>query len=355
MATSKSIELRSSWPLPSKPRPIVVLGTGGIVKDAHLPAYKKAGFEVAGVFDLDRQRAEEVAETFNIPRVFDSLDEAVKQQNVVFDVAVPPEYEYDVVTSLPPRSTILLQKPMGKDLADARRIRDLCRERDHVAAVNFQLRFSPMMLAIREAVDRGMLGRLIDIEFHLNLMTPWELFPFLKKLDRVEIQVHSIHYLDLIRSFLGEPNGVYAQTVAHPDLPDFKSTRSTIILDYGDDMRVALSINHCYSFGPENESASARFQGLKGAAVATLGLLLDYPRGKPEAVRIACDEQNWRDVPIDGCWFPDAFVGTMSNLQRFAAGEDEHLVSHYEDAYRTMALVEACYISNQSGATPIPE
>ena len=40
------------WPEPSKKHPIVIIGTGGIVKDAHLPAYKKAGFEVIGLYDL---------------------------------------------------------------------------------------------------------------------------------------------------------------------------------------------------------------------------------------------------------------------------------------------------------------
>jgi hypothetical protein len=45
----------------------------------------------------------------------------------------------------------------------------------------------------------------------------------------------------------------------------------------------------------------------------------------------------------------------MSNLQRFVAGEDPFLVSPVDDAIRTMALVEACYISSDGGGTPIPE
>jgi len=43
--------LSQTWPIPSKLSPIVIIGTGGIVKDAHLPAYKKAGFQVAGLYD----------------------------------------------------------------------------------------------------------------------------------------------------------------------------------------------------------------------------------------------------------------------------------------------------------------
>ena len=44
-------ELRQRPLAPSKPRPIVCIGAGGIVHDAHLPAYRAAGLPVAGVFD----------------------------------------------------------------------------------------------------------------------------------------------------------------------------------------------------------------------------------------------------------------------------------------------------------------
>ena len=48
-----------------------------------------------------------------------------------------------------------------------------------------------------------------------------------------------------------------------------------------------------------------------------------------------------------------AFVGRMANLQRFAAGEDEALVASVEDAWSTMALVEATYRSSAAPATAL--
>jgi len=58
---------------------------------------------------------------------------------------------------------------------------------------------------------------------------------------------------------------------------------------------------------------------------------------------------------LAGEWFPDAFVGRMANVQRFATGEDDELVSSVEDAWNTMALVEAAYKSSAAPATPIAE
>ena len=43
--------LPTSLDMPTKLLPIVIIGAGGIVSDAHLPAYKKAGFKVLGIYD----------------------------------------------------------------------------------------------------------------------------------------------------------------------------------------------------------------------------------------------------------------------------------------------------------------
>jgi len=349
-----SLDLRQQYPLPSTPRPIVIIGAGGIVTDAHLPAYRKAGLPVAGVFDVDGAKAAAVAKQWSIPRVFGSLAEATAVSGCVFDIAAPPVAHADIVAALPRGATVLLQKPMGLDLAAATRIRAACRERGLLAAVNFQLRFAPMMLGVADALARGLLGRLVDIEVHLNLVTPWHLFPHLKPNPRVEIVSHSIHYLDLIRSLAGNPRGVLARTYGHPDT-DLAQTRTSAILDYGSDLRVTLSINHHHDFGRRFQDASFRFEGDRGAALVKLGLLLNYPEGEPDELWIAPKGGPWESVLLAGRWFPDAFIGTMANLQRFAAGEDPVLQSSVEDAWHTMALAEACYRSNAAPATPVPE
>ncbi len=343
--------LRQTWPRPSSPRPIVIVGAGGIVNDAHLPAYRMAGFEVAGVFDIDGDRGRNLAAKWGVPAL-PSLDDGLAVANAVFDLATPPEAHLSVLERLPPGAVVLVQKPMGSDLAGATAILRLAHERNLVAAVNFQLRFSPMMLALADAVDRGLLGRLVDVEAHINLVTPWHLFPFLKGLPRVEIAVHSIHYLDLIRSFLGNPEAVMARTLGHPG-SDLAQTRTSAILDYGGDVRATLSINHNHDFGRRFQDASLRFEGDRGAAIIKLGVLLDYPRGEPDELWVTAG-RNWAQVPLSGGWFPHAFIGTMSNLQRFAAGEDKTLITSVEDAWHTMALVEACFRSSATRGTPVP-
>jgi predicted dehydrogenase len=344
-------DLQQAWPLPGRSRPIAIIGAGGIVNDAHLPAYRLAGLPVAGVFDIDVQRAEALAAKWELP-VFATLEEALAASEAVFDLALPPGAHLEVLPRLPEGSAVLLQKPMGRDLAEATAILETCRKRRLVAAVNFQLRFSPMMLAVADALRRGWLGRLVDVEVHLNLVTPWHLFPFLKGMERVEIAVHSIHYLDLIRGLLGNPTGVHARTLGHPST-ELAQTRTSALLDFDADQRVTLSINHNHDFGRQFQDASFRFEGTEGAAMVKLGLLLNYPEGEPDELWVSRKRSAWQQVPLQGGWFPHAFIGTMSNLQRCAAGEDEKLVTGVEDAWHTMALAEAAFASAKAPATPV--
>ena len=240
------LNLPQNWPLPREKQPIDIIAAGGIVKDAHLPAYRKAGFSVSGIFDPNSKVAEKLAKEFKIPRVYNSLEEAVSQGNVI-DLATPPEAHLDVLEKIPPDSTVLIQKPMGRNIQEAWQILQLCRKKHLKAAVNFQLRFSPMMLPIREALMKGMFGELNEVEVRLACRTPWELWPFLEKMDHVEVLVHSIHYLDWIRSLIGEPRGAYCHAVPHPKFPNLKDARNSIILAYEKPIRCCLSLNHTYT------------------------------------------------------------------------------------------------------------
>ena len=83
-------------------------------------------------------------------------------------------------------------------------------------------------------------------------------------------------------------------------------------------------------------------------------MLIDYPRGKPDELTIkAKGEAAWISVPLRGGGFPDAFIGPMANLQRFVKREDSELIASVEDAWTTMAVVEAAFESSARPATPL--
>jgi predicted dehydrogenase len=114
-------------------------------------------------------------------------------------------------------------------------------------------------------------------------------------------------------------------------------------------------MNHAHTFGGRYGMSQLKIEGTQAAAIAKMGVNLNYPAGKADTLEIAkTSGGEWSRVALGGSWFVEAFEGPMSNVQRFAAGEDAALVSGVEDALRTMAVVEACYESSARGATAIP-
>ena len=346
-------------PRPKSPRPIVSIGAGGIVRNAHLPAYAKAGFPVIAVADPAPNAAANLARDFNIAHSFTSVADAIAfaPPDAVFDVAVPASQLLNILPLLPNCATVLMQKPMGENIDEARAIRHLCRTRDFLAAVNFSLRYSPNNLEAVALFNRGFLGELHDMEVQTRTYTPWQLWTFLATAPRLEILYHSIHYLDLVRSWFGNPRGVYCKTVRNPQTAQLAATKSTIILDYGPSRRVLIATNHAHDFGDRYQHSFAQWEGTAGAARIAMGLNLDYPHGKPDTLEFAQrgdPAKLWHPLPVLGENFPDAFIGTMGALQAYAEGSTATLPSHYEDAFQTMALVEACYRSSEHPAEPLP-
>ncbi|NOZ32975.1 MAG: Gfo/Idh/MocA family oxidoreductase [Alphaproteobacteria bacterium] len=348
-------DLIQNWPAPARPKPVVLIGAGGIVRDAHLPAYRRAGITVAGVTDIDPDRAKNLARDCSIQEIYPNVEAAVAAAGtgVIYDVAVPPHAITDVLPALPDGAAVLIQKPMGADQDQARAIRGICRKKSLKAAINFQLRFSPMMMVARQMIEGGRIGELLEIEVHLNIFTPWHLFGFLIPMERVEIAVHSIHYLDTIRALAGNPKGVFARSLRDPRAPEFAQTRTSVIFDYDAPLRAIMSINHNHQGGRKFQSAWFRIEGTKGAMMVKLGVCFDYPKGEADELWFCPNGGEWQQIALEGAWFIDAFMGTMRNVQRFDAGEDTALFSSVEDAYETMALAEACFEAMKAPATPL--
>jgi predicted dehydrogenase len=344
-----------STQLPSKHLPVFIIGAGGIVNSAHLPAYKIAGFNVQGIFDIDCNKAKATAEKFNIPRVFETMDEMLSQSpaNVVFDVAVPGSVMIDVLERLPAGANVLLQKPMGENYADAKRILAIANEQKMNAGVNFQLRYAPFIMEVRNMLRAGLAGALLDIEVNVNVYTPWHLWDFLNASPRLEILYHSIHYIDLVRSFFGDPVSVYAKTIKHPAMKELASVKSSIIMDYGDILRANILTNHCHAFGPQQQQSYIKFEGTKGAVKINFGVLKNYPAGDNDTFEYILAEngenKEWKTKKINGSWFPQAFIGSMAQVMLAAEGVIEVPDNSVDDCIHTMACVEAAYISSEGG------
>jgi len=331
--------------------PISIIGAGGIVDGAHLPAYKIAGLNIIGIFDVDSAKAIDVAKRHNISKVYNTLDELLEDpRSIIVDIAVPaalqPEIFYKVATA---KKHILAQKPMATSVADGLKMAHAVKENGIIAAVNHQLRFEEGMAAAYKMVELGWIGKVTNVTIEVNLVTPWEMWPWAKDLERLEIMLHSIHYHDVIRWFLGEPNTVFCVAGRTYGQYPKGETRTISTYSYDEGVTALVHANHINRGG--DNRAEFRIDGDKGSIRGTLGLLYDYPVGRVDTLEVnsqVVPTDGWTPYPVTTRWFPDAFRGTIGSVMR-AIATGAPLRSSVADTVGTLRLVEALYRSMDSG------
>lgn len=330
--------------------PVAIIGAGGIVDGAHLPAYAKAGVEVVGIFDTDAAKAQDVASRHKIANVYSSIDEMLEKSNAtIIDIAVPSAAQPDIFAKVAnSKHHILAQKPMAPTVEQGLMMADLVDSNGIIAAVNQQLRFEEGVAAAHKMVSLGWIGTVTSMSITVNLDTPWELWPWAKDLDRLEVMLHSIHYHDLIRWFLGEPRTVFCAAGRTKGQYTKGETRTVTTAVYDDGLTSVVHANHVNRGG--DNYAEYRIDGDQGSIRGTLGLLYDYPNGRVDTLEInskVVPTDGWIPYPVTTRWFPDAFIGTMGSVMS-AIATGSPLRSSVRDNVNTLKLVDALYRSMDS-------
>ncbi len=336
-------------PLPQRrDYPIAIVGAGSIVNDAHLPAYRKAGFNVVGIFDRQPEKAYATAARFALPAVYPSLEALLAGPAAIVDVAVPARENLAIAQQVAEvGKALLIQKPLAEDWVTAQAIATTVSNQKIIAAVNQQARWMPAVLAARDLIERGLLGEIYQVSFLINVLTPWEQWPWILQGATVEVMYHSIHYLDTVRAVLGmEPLLVFADGATLPGFPTRGETRTTIHLRFAGELRATILDNHHNVWGVADHMATMRIEGTEGCIVAELGLLKNYPVGVPDTFRYTSRHLHaltWITPTLPGSWFPDAFIGTMASVMRGLEGEQGAPETSLFDNLKTLRLVFAAY------------
>jgi predicted dehydrogenase len=331
-------------------RPIAVVGAGGIVDGQHLPAYKLAGLEVVGITDVDLARAQDVADRHGIPKVYANLEELLADDTVqVVDIAVPVAHQPPIFrAAVAAGKNVLAQKPFAENPETARELAALADQAGVVAAVNQQLRFDEGIAAAHRMVELGWLGTLTSLTISVNAFTDWKQWEWTQAMERLEIMVHSIHYHDTVRWFLGEPSSVYVDGGRVPGQYPVGETRTTSSYRFPGGGSALVYANHMNP-GADN-TAEFRIEGTAGAIRGTLGLMYDYPHGRPDTLEVistVAGTDGWLPYPVTQRWFPHAFIGTMASvLEGMATGAMPRTA--VSDNVKTVELVAALYRSMES-------
>ncbi|WP_345762069.1 Gfo/Idh/MocA family protein [Diaminobutyricibacter sp. McL0608] len=336
--------------IPAEDRqPIAIVGAGGIVDGAHLPAYAIAGLEVIGITDTDLDRAQRVADRHGIPRVFATLEDLLASDAVVVDIAVPVSAQPPIFSAaIAAGKHVLAQKPFADNPVTARELASLAERSGLVAAVNQQMRFDEGIAAAHRMIELGWLGSLTSFSIIVNIDTDWTQWEWARSMERLEIMVHSIHYHDAVRWFMGEPSSVYAVAGRKPGQFPVGETRTMSMYTFANGASALVHANHTNSGG--DNYAEFRIEGSHGAIRGTLGLLYDYPNGRPDTLDVTSSivgTDGWIPYPVTQRWFPNAFIGSMGSVfEAIRSGAEPR--SSVADNVRTIELVDALYRSMET-------
>ncbi len=345
--------------LPRLPRDrspgIGCIGSGFIMVDCHLVAYRQAGFRPVAITSRNRDHAAAVAERHQIPRVHDDIRSLAADPEVqVVDVAVPPDVQLSVIRDVlqhgPQIRGILAQKPLGIDYLQAKEIVQLCRDAGVTLVVNQNMRYDQSVRAAKSLLARNILGEPVLATIDMRAIPHW--MPWQERQGWVTLRIMSIHHLDTFRFWLGDPVRVFASVRPDPRTAQKFAHDDGIclyILEFANGAR-ASSWDDVWA-GPAREGAAAdigirwRIEGTDGLARGTIGWP-EYPKPTPSTLDCTTihDAGRWHQPRWPEVWFPDAFAGPMAELLcALETGTPPNLSG--DDNLQTMALVDACYRS----------
>ena len=139
----------------------VCLVGAGSISDVHAQSLRRLGITISAVVDPNARAREKLAEKWQVPAHFASVDEAIAAN--AFDrahVLVPPDYHAGVALPLLlAGKAVLLEKPLAVNLAECDSLLAAAKGGSALLGVNQNFVYHPAFLRLRQAVAAHALGR----------------------------------------------------------------------------------------------------------------------------------------------------------------------------------------------------
>jgi len=257
--------------------------------------------KLVAVCDKVEERARTFAEKYGCPYYTDLTDMLARDDIHVISVCTPPGFHRDIVNACAHAGKhVIVEKPMEISLARADAMIEACNRAGVKLAVIFQTRFKKAVTALKRAVERGTLGRLILGDAYIKWFRPQSYYDASAWRGTWAIEGggavinQSIHTIDLLQWMMGPVESLYANTATyhkieaedlavanlkfkngalgaiegstalHPGLPErleIHGERGTVILEAG-----TIKMWEIRDAGPEDKPGDTEEPGGTGAS-----------------------------------------------------------------------------------------
>ncbi len=148
-----------------------VVGAGTFAREAHIPGVQAhPQGEVVALCARNRERAEAMAASFGVPRVYTDYRELVAQPDIdAVTVATPDALHLPVVlAALDAGKHVFCEKPLAMSVDEARRMVDAAERAGLVHMVAFTFRYSRALQGLRRLLRDGALGQPFYVAMHVH-------------------------------------------------------------------------------------------------------------------------------------------------------------------------------------------
>ncbi|MGP6085394.1 Gfo/Idh/MocA family protein [Antarctobacter jejuensis] len=212
----------------ARPQPLgVALIGAGMIAKTHVAALSAArrSVRLGAVVSRRPERAEYLAEHYlgDAPLFTSDLSRVTDDPSIQMAiVATPPSVRSDLIGALARAGKhILLEKPVGRSVAEAQEVVDICDRAGVTLGVVFQHRTRAPSIAAARLVAEGNLGKLGLVEIAIPLWRPQSYYDELGRgtyaRDGGGVMItNAIHSIDLALSLTGPVTSVQAMTATTP-------------------------------------------------------------------------------------------------------------------------------------------
>ncbi len=141
---------------------IAILGAGAIAPSHCIGIKAHEAAELVAVADSNRGRAEALAAQFNIPRIYDSVDEALSDNSIdAVSIALPTFlHAPTAAAALKAGKHVHSDKPFAMNQSEAMEVVAAAEAAGKLMTVGMNQRFTPEAQNIKACIERGELGEI---------------------------------------------------------------------------------------------------------------------------------------------------------------------------------------------------
>ncbi len=216
---------------------IIGTGFGQII---HIPALQiHPETEVVAVYHRDRQKAEQIANKFEIPHASDRLEDLLALPAVhAVTISTPPSFHYEQAKSaIAAGKHILLEKPVTMDAQEALALYQFSQQQRVITATDFEFRCVPQWQYLKHLLDHNHVGkkRLIKIEWlvqgRANPSRGWNWYSQ-KSYGGGALGAIGSHVFDYVRWLFGDIKSLCGQlSTAITERPDLDGVLRSVDVD----------------------------------------------------------------------------------------------------------------------------